>query len=956
MLLQDNSHKNLVGRASATIVLLLMLNLFTPLLASAASFFNFQFNPVSGEVYGYIYSDQPSVSVSMYDETYGTRSVVQNMNSEYRGNGSYYYNLDGTPNNALIGLKPVTASVYENPTTPIVSTLNNVSGNVYTYGNSYTIGSLTGLHAEFNQGSWEIKWDPMKSPAISGIKEYRNGYPYQYSMDGMPGSWKTSYIFGSGVTEYQYSLVDVFGHETPLSEKLVLEADDRPDGYVYHGNIYLNGYPAAGTQFVVKDRDGEIVYNLAYEDHAISDKSDLGSYSIFTTDPGGSDKYLECYFSLPSADYHVEVTNSVGDTYKLSNYETDLGYPSPDEGKFSLVNLSDVIMQKNFKSAPIFHFNNKEVGHWLAPNEDIVSFTPSRSLGNQLTVYFPYDRWHTTEFGENNSTTIQEAELQASDVQLIKKSDNSIVPITNWIHARNLYQKGLITFMLDKELKADEEYVLRMSSTSKSNEIKLPTWPGSRFSAGLATSKYQVSYFTESVPGMYEMYEASESITIKSPPIVQAPVVIGGGGGGGYDSKTYELTDDGAKLKPEAMTIAKENGVDGKEVSIIRFKSDSVRKAIDALKENDNKHTRLTLGATDTDNGAKIEISASELNDAITSKSNVLLSIQTDAGTYHVPVSVFNHLAEKFQGDLKDVKLTISITKASEKSYEVLKRVNPDVKPLLVNPIEFNITAEKQNGSKVEVNDFGGTYIERIIISPNVVDGNTTVVSYDPTTGKMVFIPAVFRQVNGKSEVTIKSSHNSIYTLVEMKKSFQDVQGHWAQNDIDQLASKFILQGTDDQSFEPNQYVSRAQFASMLVSALGLIPDDTGAAYNDVKASDWFAGAVGTAAKKGLVQGNESGQFQPNELITREQMVVMISRAIQFAGKGSALAISQDNLSKYTDGNEISDWAKGAVGQTIHAKIVNGLTESRFAPQDSATRAQAAVMLKRFLQYVQFIN
>jgi hypothetical protein len=86
-------------------------------------------------------------------------------------------------------------------------------------------------------------------------------------------------------------------------------------------------------------------------------------------------------------------------------------------------------------------------------------------------------------------------------------------------------------------------------------------------------------------------------------------------------------------------------------------------------------------------------------------------------------------------------------------------------------------------------------------------------------------------------------------------------------------------------------------------------------------------------------------------------MAVMISRSLKTAGTTVDVSKNQTQLlSQFKDKTAISSWAEQAVAQSIDAKIINGMSASSFAPAENASRAQAAVMLKRLLQYVQFMN
>ncbi|MFC0212766.1 S-layer homology domain-containing protein [Paenibacillus chartarius] len=177
--------------------------------------------------------------------------------------------------------------------------------------------------------------------------------------------------------------------------------------------------------------------------------------------------------------------------------------------------------------------------------------------------------------------------------------------------------------------------------------------------------------------------------------------------------------------------------------------------------------------------------------------------------------------------------------------------------------------------------------------------------------------------------------------------------GHWAEADVETLASKLIVHGVTDTNFAPEQPVTRAEFAALIARALGLLPQRTDR-FRDVQESDWFSGAVGAAAKANLISGYEDGTFRPDAPVTREQMAAMLARALQLGGhevQGNAAL-----LERFTDRADISAWADEAVTAALSAGIIQGMTDTSFAAHNQATRAQAVTMLKRTLQSMKFMN
>jgi hypothetical protein len=257
----------------------------------------------------------------------------------------------------------------------------------------------------------------------------------------------------------------------------------------------------------------------------------------------------------------------------------------------------------------------------------------------------------------------------------------------------------------------------------------------------------------------------------------------------------------------------------------------------------------------------------------------------------------------------------------------------------------FRLVAESGD-RKIEISDFGKRYVSRTITLPNPVSGDATAVVVDPATGEMTFVPALFERNGQSTVVIIKRTGNSIYAVVQLNKTFADIEGHWAQADIERLASKMLVKGVPDDRFEPEKSVTRAEFAALLVRMLGLVETDGAPAFRDVRDTDWYAGAVAAAAAAGLIEGYEDDTFRPNAPISREELAVLAKRAIDFVGVKRATGDSEA-LRNFADAPSISDWARSAVAVMVSEGIMIGVGDDVFAPQAHTSRAQAAVMLKR---------
>lgn len=174
-------------------------------------------------------------------------------------------------------------------------------------------------------------------------------------------------------------------------------------------------------------------------------------------------------------------------------------------------------------------------------------------------------------------------------------------------------------------------------------------------------------------------------------------------------------------------------------------------------------------------------------------------------------------------------------------------------------------------------------------------------------------------------------------------EKFKDMQSaQWAKTAVYYLCDKGIVSGKTADTFEPNANITRAEFAKLIVMASGKAFETNENAFSDINENDWFFKYVNGAYKLGIVKGNDEGSFNPNDLITRQDMAVMIYRLM---GKADENADS----SVFSDYESISEYARSAVFALVNDGIINGMGNGTFNPLGFATRAQAAQMLYNML-------
>ena len=220
--------------------------------------------------------------------------------------------------------------------------------------------------------------------------------------------------------------------------------------------------------------------------------------------------------------------------------------------------------------------------------------------------------------------------------------------------------------------------------------------------------------------------------------------------------------------------------------------------------------------------------------------------------------------------------------------------------------------------------------------------------------GTIRHVPTKLVVIDGTYYASINSLTNSTYVVIWHSVEFKDVTDHWAKAAINDMGSRMIVSGTGHDMYRPNRPVTRAEFAAIIVRGLGLKLDDDQHVFTDVKQHDWYNRSIQTAYKYGFVNGFEDGSFRPNDSITREQAMLMVSKAMkltQLQGMGG----NQDALkllsNQFSDAKLISSWALHGVANSVTTGIITGRDNDKLAPQDFITRAEVAVVIQRLLQH-----
>jgi len=385
---------------------------------------------------------------------------------------------------------------------------------------------------------------------------------------------------------------------------------------------------------------------------------------------------------------------------------------------------------------------------------------------------------------------------------------------------------------------------------------------------------------------------------------------------------------------------------DGKSFAELTFQKDDLQAALKRAAVNHK--SVLTLALATKESAADIVFPVSILKEAAAAKTEMIIEVSLFNSVYQLNLSAIRSLLS----DDPNAQLKLRIKQLDAADSQLLTQ-NTGIKPIS-DVYAFEIILEAA-GKAQTIHNFDNAYMKRSIILPTAALSEfATGVVYDEASKRWKHVPTLFRKTpDGKAEAVISSMTNSIYTVINETKSFTDMKGHWAEQEVTRLASKQVIKGMTENKFVPGQMVTRAEFAVMLTEAFGL-PAHSLTPFKDTKADAWYSVAIASAYEAGFIKGYDNMMFKPSEYISREQMVVMLMRAYRMANH--EIKEADFKLDAFNDANSAAAWAVEDWKLALSLGIVEGQNKVTLAPKSLATRAEAAVMIARVLAARGFMN
>ncbi|MGN7760880.1 S-layer homology domain-containing protein [Paenibacillus sp. 22594] len=341
----------------------------------------------------------------------------------------------------------------------------------------------------------------------------------------------------------------------------------------------------------------------------------------------------------------------------------------------------------------------------------------------------------------------------------------------------------------------------------------------------------------------------------------------------------------------------------------------------------------------------------------------------TDTGTGNTVTPSTNNIITSTNG-----KITLPVNQAGEVSFEdgvkisipagaaakeLIVSIEKVLEPQKLFPNKEILLSPVYEITKNFAEDFSKPVTLKIAFDPALVTSNQQVVIFYYDEVKKAWIEAAGSKIEG-NHIIVEVNRVGKYTVLSVDKvtglpvrtpvtespteiTLRDVAGHWAAASIQQALSMGMVKGYLDGTFRPNHSVTRAEFAVMLMNVLK--PQGAGAnlTFTDTATiGAWAQSAIAQAVQAGIITGYEDGGFRPNAEITRAEMAVILAKALGVSTEGKT-------TSSFSDDKDIPAWAKSSVDFVKQAGIAQGKGENAFAPQDSATRAEAVTVLLKLL-------
>ena len=460
----------------------------------------------------------------------------------------------------------------------------------------------------------------------------------------------------------------------------------------------------------------------------------------------------------------------------------------------------------------------------------------------------------------------------------------------------------------------------------------------------LSNDNYEITY----VPG---------TLTVSNQPSGGGSSSSGSGSGGGSssgnsgNSGNTSQPDTGKPNKPDSPVTGETKPVKPDKNGNVSVDNSSVQSAIDKTKQDAKKNGTTENGIAVT---VPITSAAGQTSFNVTIKAQTLdLLVKENVRQFTVAT---DHLVSVNIG-----LDTLKQLDAASAGGDIILRANKvdalrstEAKAAIGTRPVYDLSLVYLSGGKeTPITSLNGHTIS-VRLPYTAAKGEQTgnlYAVYVDDAGKVEWITRSSYDASLKA-VVFETGHFSVYGVgyKNPAPAFTDIHNHWAADNILFAASRGLLSGTSDTTFSPGTGMTRGMFVTALGRLAGINPDSyqTGK-FTDVKADAYYAPYVNWAAQNGIMEGVTATTFAPDTNINREQMAVIMANYAKKLGYDLPKTL---RAVTFADNAQISSWAKDAVKAMQQAGILAGKANNCFDPKGTATRAEVATVLRRFVKIV----
>ncbi|MEJ8302688.1 Ig-like domain-containing protein [Saccharibacillus sacchari] len=378
----------------------------------------------------------------------------------------------------------------------------------------------------------------------------------------------------------------------------------------------------------------------------------------------------------------------------------------------------------------------------------------------------------------------------------------------------------------------------------------------------------------------------------------------------------------------------------------------ALKEAFDSAFARSAKNGAVVFEVPDAENAGLVSVPVQTLKDAYAQRNGMSFAVRYKDTVYELPLSSLSNTTAG-----ADTLLTVQIENLPSASLSRTITMLSDANAqMLSNPVDIRTSIGTASGTDAsgQQTDLQGTY--RLKLNVNSPASRTSVVYFDGNATSPSFTPS--KSASQTAGMLLTGSFAGSRTLIPVTSTttVAGANGHWSQGTVNEMGAKYVLSPTLTNSFAPKANITRGEFAELISRGLGLSSDAAAAAvFSDIGYSKVPIGSIGAAVKAGIVTGYPDGSFKPGASITREEMAVMMVRALNYTGTDVSLGSNASQLlASFKDKASIKYTDEAA--KAVQAGVIQGGSGGRFNPKGNATKSEAVVMLARVLQKAGYLN